>query len=140
MIVRDWRAWLLLTRPPFSTIPFLQDTAFYNGFQISHSSLWTSAEFRQYFEHLDREGGMFYYRWNDANIHTLALSLFTPAEEIAVLTDVGYKHWPFIQQRTNRHVIKKPLAMAVDGLAYKVSQSHHSTPCGKAWCNPSRYS
>jgi hypothetical protein len=102
----------------FHVLP--QDTAFYNGFQISHSSLWTSAEFRQYFEHLDREGGMFYYRWNDANIHTLALSLFTPAEEIAVLTDVGYKHWPFIQQRTNRHVIKKPLAMAVDGLAYKV--------------------
>jgi len=89
----------------FNVVP--EGTVFYNGFEISHRTLWEGQEYQKFFDFMDHKGGMLYHRWTDMNIRTLALSLFTPSDEIHRFTDVGFHHWPFVDQHTDRNVIKK---------------------------------
>lgn len=103
----------------FSVLP--ENVVFYNGFEISHRSLWQSEQYRDFFDYLDRKGGMFYHRWNEANIHTLALSLFARPEELHRFSDVGFEHWPFVKQVSSRAVNKKKLVHSLRGREMAVS-------------------
>jgi len=85
------------------------DAVFYDGFAIAHSSFWRSPEYQSFFHFIDREGGMFYHRWTEANILTQALALFMPTGELHRFSDVGFEHAPFVKQSTNRAVLKMPL-------------------------------
>jgi len=51
-----------------------------------------SAEYTNYFEYLDKLGGIYYYRWGDALIRTLGLLMFTSPSEVHKFTDIGYAH------------------------------------------------
>ena len=48
---------------------------YYNNFELSRVDLWRSQQYLDYFMDLDHTGGIFRYRWGDAPIRTLALSL-----------------------------------------------------------------
>ena len=65
---------------------------YYNNFEISSTRLWMSREFKDYIEYLDRLGGIFYFRWGDAPIHSLALSLFLPKNQTHEFLDIRYTH------------------------------------------------
>jgi len=71
---------------------------FYNNFEISHASVFTSPEYRAYFDHIDQNGGIYTRRWGDAPIKSIAVSLFVPPEEVHRFGDIGYRHAPFIDQ------------------------------------------
>lgn len=48
-----------------------------------------------YFEHLDKAGGFYYERWGDAPVHSIALSLLLPKDQIHYFDDLGYFHSPY---------------------------------------------
>jgi alpha 1,2-mannosyltransferase len=50
--------------------------AFYNNFHITRIGFWQNNQVSQYIDYLDKTGNMYYYRWGDAPIHTLAIQLF----------------------------------------------------------------
>jgi hypothetical protein len=47
-------------------------------------------------------GGIYYHRWGDAPIHTLGVAMFVPLHQVHRFSDIGYSHWPFVQQATTR--------------------------------------
>ncbi|KAF8520399.1 nucleotide-diphospho-sugar transferase [Hysterangium stoloniferum] len=78
--------------------------AFYNNWEISHRSLWTSDLYTAFFEYLDRAGGFFYERWGDSLVHAYAVSMSLQTHEVMQFTDMGYEHqhWPFECPPLNR--------------------------------------
>jgi len=65
---------------------------FYNNFEISALSLWTSQQYQDYIDYIDLLGGIYYHRWGDAPIKTIAVTLFLRKEETHLFTNVSYKH------------------------------------------------
>ena len=65
---------------------------FYNNFEVSRQSLWRSKEYEDYFNFIDSLGGIYKYRWGDAPIKSLALSLFVSPNKVHLFGDIGYMH------------------------------------------------
>jgi len=65
---------------------------YYNNFEISKVSLWRSCEYQRYFDYLDRLGGIFFYRWGDGPIKSIAVSLFAEKESVHQFSDINYVH------------------------------------------------
>ena len=70
---------------------------FYNNFEISALSLWTSKWYQDYINFIDLLGGIYYYRWGDAPIKSIAVTLFLPEEATHLFTDVTYQHGNFFK-------------------------------------------
>ncbi|KAJ2844951.1 hypothetical protein J3B02_004814 [Coemansia erecta] len=51
-----------------------------------------SKKYLRLFGHLDRKGGMYYERWSDATVRSLAVAMFLNSTQVAWLDDIGYKH------------------------------------------------
>ena len=49
---------------------------YYTNFEISSLDFWRSAPVRDYFDYVDRSGGIYRHRWGDALVHTLTVSIF----------------------------------------------------------------
>ncbi len=69
---------------------------YYTNFEISKLDFWRSDEFMNYFEYLDRSGGIYKYRWGDHVIHLLAISMFVPENKVHRFSDIAYQHQGFI--------------------------------------------
>ena len=65
---------------------------FYNNFEISGLNMWLSQSYADYIEYIDRLGGIFYHRWGDAPIKSIAVSLFLPMDRVHHFADIGYSH------------------------------------------------
>ena len=65
---------------------------FYNNFELSKVSFWLSKEYQDYVEYIDQLGGIYYKRWGDAPIKSIALSLFVPRQKIHNFTFISYNH------------------------------------------------
>ncbi|KAF8518758.1 nucleotide-diphospho-sugar transferase [Gautieria morchelliformis] len=78
--------------------------AFYNNWEISHRSLWSSELYMSFFEHLDRAGGFFYERWGDSLVHSHGVSMALQANQVMQFEDMGYEHqqWPYDCPSLNR--------------------------------------
>jgi len=73
---------------------------FYNNFEISAFSLWTSKQYQDYIHFIDMLGGIYYYRWGDAPIKSIAVSLFVPESATHLFDDITYKHGNFYKNAT----------------------------------------
>lgn len=71
-------------------------TVFGTNFEISRLDFWRSSDFKDYFDYLDKDGGIYKYRWGDACIHFLAVSMFIPENQIHKFSDIAYQHQSFI--------------------------------------------
>lgn len=69
---------------------------FWSNFEIGDMRLWRSEAYMKYFQYLDKQGGFFYERWGDAPVHSIAASLFLPANGIHQFDDIAYRHPPFM--------------------------------------------
>ena len=49
---------------------------YYNNFFITKPSLWNSKEIKNIINEIDKLGYIFYYRWGDAPLHTLIMTLY----------------------------------------------------------------
>lgn len=75
---------------------------FWSNFEIADLDFWRSPEYREYFDHLDKQGGFFYERWGDAPVHSLAAALFLNRTEVKYFGQVGYSHPPYTNCPTDR--------------------------------------
>lgn len=48
---------------------------------------------RSWFDSIEAEGGFYYYRWGDAEVRTLTLSMFVEARRIAWVASLPYQHY-----------------------------------------------
>ena len=84
---------------------------FYNNFEISHRSIWTNPVVLDFMEHVDRLGGIYYVRWGDAPIRSLAVAMVVPETEVHFFSDVGYAHLPY--HRHEPRALPPPFAGAL---------------------------
>jgi len=68
---------------------------FYNNFEIADMEFWRGEAFSAYFDYLDRNGGFYYERWGDANVHTIGAALFAGTERIHFFDEIGYSHYEY---------------------------------------------
>ena len=65
---------------------------YYNNFEVSATKLWYSTEYKEYINMIDRTGGIYYNRWGDAPIKSIAVSMFVPENKTHCFCDVKYRH------------------------------------------------
>jgi len=70
---------------------------FYNNFEISALSVWMSRQYQDYVDYIDLLGGIYYYRWGDAPIKSIAVTLFLPENATHLFSDVTYQHGNFFK-------------------------------------------
>ena len=73
-------------------ISWNRSTIYYNNFEISDVSVWSSGPYQKFVDHIDRTGNIFYIRWGDAPMKTIAVNLFIPTDKVHHFKDVGYLH------------------------------------------------
>ncbi|ELT88753.1 hypothetical protein CAPTEDRAFT_188871 [Capitella teleta] len=72
--------------------------SFYNNFEISKSSLWLSQEYKALLTYFDRLGGIFYHRWGDGAMRTIAVSMFVPRSQVHHFGNVPYRHGEYLPE------------------------------------------
>ena len=65
---------------------------FYNNFELSELALWKSQEYKHYVDYVDKLGGIYYYRWGDAPIKTIGVSLFMTKGKLHQFRNINYTH------------------------------------------------
>ncbi|KAJ1977841.1 hypothetical protein H4R33_006128 [Dimargaris cristalligena] len=68
---------------------------FWSNFEIVDLSFLRSERYERLFRFLDEAGGIFYERWGDAPIRSLAVSMFLKKEDVHWFEDIGYLHSAF---------------------------------------------
>ena len=85
------------------TPTFFQDwppaQIYYNNFEISANALWLSDAYKRYIKFIDSLGGIYYFRWGDAPIKGLAVSLFVAENQTHYFKDIGYQHGTFVNNK-----------------------------------------
>lgn len=65
---------------------------FANNFEISKISFWLSDNYRKYFDYIDKTAGIYYNRWGDAPIKSIAVMMFVPRRQIYIFPNMSYSH------------------------------------------------
>ena len=65
---------------------------YFNNFEVSDLHVWLSPQYRDYFNFVDRLGGIYYHKWGDAAIKTIAVTLFIPRDRTHRFTGIAYSH------------------------------------------------
>jgi hypothetical protein len=65
---------------------------YYNNFEVSAMKLWYSKEYQDYINMIDHTGGIYYNRWGDAPIKTIAVTMFVPRNKTHCFSDIRYRH------------------------------------------------
>jgi alpha 1,2-mannosyltransferase len=68
---------------------------YYNNFEVSALSLWLSHEYVDFINYIDRLGGIYYHRWGDAPIKSIAVSMFVPRNKTYRFVNIAYRHGNF---------------------------------------------
>ena len=66
--------------------------AYGTNFEISSFEFWRSKVYQDFFNYIDKSGGIYKYRWGDHIIHHLALTLFMPEHKLHKFADIIYQH------------------------------------------------
>ena len=53
---------------------------YYNNFFITRTAFWNQEDVKKIIEEIDKDGGIFYYRYGDAPLQTLILSILAPSQ------------------------------------------------------------
>ena len=53
-------------------------TMYYNNFFITSTAFWKRPDVSEVINRIDKNGSIFYYRWGDAPLQTIIISLFSP--------------------------------------------------------------
>lgn len=65
---------------------------FWSNFEIASNEVFTSPEYKAYYDFLENSNGFFTERWGDAPVHSLAVGMFLKLDEIHYFRDIGYRH------------------------------------------------
>jgi len=75
---------------------------FWSNFQIASLAFFRSKAYKAFFDHMDRANGIFYERWGDPIIHTIAAVLLLRKDEIHHWEDIGFRIDSFIHCPNSR--------------------------------------
>ena len=64
----------------------------YNNFEIASFSIWRNEKYTRFINYIDRVGGIYYYRWGDAPIKSIALSILVDISSVYRFQDISYRH------------------------------------------------
>ncbi|KAI8332453.1 putative mannosyltransferase [Chlamydoabsidia padenii] len=64
---------------------------FWSNFQIADLNFFKGQQYQDFFNHIDRTGGIFYERWGDPVIHTMAAAVFLRKSQIHYWETIGYQ-------------------------------------------------
>lgn len=67
---------------------------FWSNFEIGDMDFYRLEPYMKFFDLIDKEGGIYYSRWGDAPIHSMAVSLLLSKDELLFLENTGYYHKP----------------------------------------------
>lgn len=70
---------------------------FWSNFEIGDLDFFRSDTYTHFFNYLDHKGGIYYERWGDAPIHTIAVSILLPHNKLKFFSNTGYFHSPNLQ-------------------------------------------
>ncbi|KAG7848788.1 hypothetical protein KL941_001606 [Ogataea angusta] len=70
---------------------------FWSNFEIGDLDFFRSETYTHFFDYMDRKGGIFYERWGDAPLHTIAVSMLLPYTKLQYFAGTGYYHAPNLQ-------------------------------------------
>jgi len=59
-----------------NTVDMNMPLMYYNNFCVTKPSLWNTNEIKNIVNEIDKKGYIFYYRWGDAPLHTLIMTLY----------------------------------------------------------------
>ncbi len=85
-------------------------SCFYTNFEISKLDFWRSEEYKEFYEIIDQNGGIYYYRWGDHTIHLLALSMLADEYKLHCFKDIDYSHQGFRPNRKSPFLKKVNLS------------------------------
>jgi hypothetical protein len=72
-----------------------KEMMYYNNFEITSTKLWLSEDYKKYIDYIDQLGGIYYHRWGDAPIHSIAVAIFLNNNQTHKFADIGYMHLPY---------------------------------------------
>lgn len=67
---------------------------FWSNFEIGDMDFYRLETYDDFFQYIDYSGGIYYERWGDAPIHTMAVSLFLNKDQVHYVGNTGYYHYP----------------------------------------------
>jgi len=84
----------------------------WSNFEIADLDFWRSEAYMKFFDYLEAQGGFYYevrpkfppltltshiffQRWGDAPVHSIAAALFKSKDQIHFFHDIGYEHPPY---------------------------------------------
>jgi len=70
----------------------------YNNFEICKLNLFKQPDVMEFLQAIDKTGSIYEYRWGDAPIRTLMLSLFIDRDKLHRFENIDYQHQDFIQK------------------------------------------
>jgi hypothetical protein len=70
----------------------------YNNFEICKLSNYKNPEAKRFLEEINKTGAIYEYRWGDAPIRTMMLSLITDRSQIHRFSNIDYHHQEYIQK------------------------------------------
>lgn len=81
---------------------------FWNNFQVAKTSFFKSPQYQAFFNFIDKEEGIFYERWADPVIQSLAAALFLNINQIHMWENIGYRyHWFYAHCPSDRAIWEK---------------------------------
>ena len=69
---------------------------YYTNFEIGHLPFFRGEAYQSYFRHLDAAGGFYYYRWGDAPIRLLGVSMHAAEHSVCHFDDIPYSHKVYV--------------------------------------------
>lgn len=71
----------------------------YNNFEIIDLSIFDKPEVKTFIDDIVKSNNIFNYRWGDAPLRTILLSLFVDKNQIVRFKTIDYKHQLFVQKK-----------------------------------------
>lgn len=69
-----------------------KNKVYYTNFEICDVEWFSSSDYQNYFDFIDRSAGIYKYRWGDHSIRYIALSSLLKSEQIYFYNDIKYFH------------------------------------------------
>ncbi|VEU20642.1 DEKNAAC101641 [Brettanomyces naardenensis] len=70
---------------------------FWSNFEIADLDFFRSDLYGHFFDYIDHKGGIYYERWGDAPIHTIAISILLKHNKLKFFSNTGYFHSPNLE-------------------------------------------
>ncbi|GMM37626.1 hypothetical protein DASC09_049510 [Saccharomycopsis crataegensis] len=80
---------------------------FWSNFEIGDMDFYRTEAYEDFFEYIDYSGGIYYERWGDAPIHTMAAAFLLDKDQVHYVDNTGYYHSPNGQCPINAEIREK---------------------------------